>query len=196
FMVNLGTIEINPWNSTIQKPDHPDYAAIDLDPGDKTTFSQLVETCLACKEILDSADIPAYCKTSGSRGLHIFIPLGGKYDYDQARDFVHRLMLLVHQRLPKITSLERSPNERRSQIYLDWLQNKQGQTLVAAYSARPRENATVSTPLHWREVNEQLKITDFTIETMPERLKKEGDLWKPVLGKEVALEKVLEKLMR
>ncbi len=195
FMVNLGTIEINPWNSRTQDPEHPDYAAIDLDPGPQTDFGQVVETCLVVKEILDGADIPGYCKTSGGRGLHIFIPLGGKYDYDQARDFIKSIMLQVHHRLPKITSLERSPSERKAQIYLDYLQNKQGQTLVAPYSVRPREFGTVSTPLEWREVNERLKITDFDLKTVPERVHKIGDLWKSVLGKGLDMEKAIEKML-
>jgi bifunctional non-homologous end joining protein LigD len=195
FMVNLGTIEINPWNSTIDKPNHPDYAAIDLDPGDKTQFKQVVETALATKAVLDEAGIEGHCKTSGSRGLHIFIPLAAKYEYDDVRDFIKAIVLLVHGRLPKLTSLERSPSERRRQIYLDWLQNKQGQTLVAPYSLRPREHATVSTPLKWEEVNFDLDITDFTIKTVPGRVKKLGDRWAPVLQKGIDMEKALERLL-
>lgn len=195
FMVNLGTLEINPWNSTIDKPDHPSYAAIDLDPGDKTEFSQVIETALVIKEILDSADIDAYCKTSGSRGIHIFIPMNAKYHYDDVRDFVKSIMLIANNRLPNITSLERSPSVRRNKIYLDYLQNKQGQTLVAPYSVRPKPGATVSAPLHWNEVNEKLKLADYNIETMPERLKRIGDIWKPVLGKGIDMEKALKKLM-
>jgi bifunctional non-homologous end joining protein LigD len=195
FMVNLGTLEINPWNSTIDKPDHPSYAAIDLDPGDKTQFSQVVETALVIKEVLDGADIVSHCKTSGSRGLHIFIPMGQSYHYDDVRDFVKSIMMIAHGRLPKITSLERSPSQRRSKIYLDYLQNKQGQTLVAPYSVRPKPGATVSAPLKWDEVNESLKLADFTIRTMPERLKKLGDIWQPVLGKGIDMEKTLKKLM-
>ncbi len=195
FMMNLGTIEINPWNSTIDKPNYPDYAAIDLDPGDKTQFKQVVETALATKAVLDDAGIEGHCKTSGSRGLHIFIPLGAKYEYDDVRDFIKTLVLLVHERQPKLTSLERSPSERRSQIYLDWLQNKQGQTLVAPYSLRPREHATVSTPLKWEEVNYDLDFTEFTIQSVPDRVKKVGDLWAPVLKKGVDMERALERLL-
>lgn len=195
FMVNLGTIEINPWNSTVKKPGYPTYAAIDLDPGDKTDFSKVVETALVIKEILDQAEIPSVCKTSGSRGLHIFIPLNARYEYDKVRDFVKSIMMLTHHQLPKITSLERSPSARRSKIYLDYLQNKEGQTLVAPYSVRPREGATVSTPLEWEAVNENLNIRDFTIHTVPERLKEKGDLWKPVLGKGIDMQKALKKLI-
>jgi bifunctional non-homologous end joining protein LigD len=193
YMANLGCIEINPWNSRIQKLDNPDYAIIDLDP-EGIGFDRVVETAQMAHKILEQYDVPSYCKTSGATGLHIFIPLGAKYDYDLAKQFVQVLVTLVNQKLPKITSLERSPKKRQKKIYLDYLQNRHGQTLAAPYSVRPKPGATVSTPLEWDEVNKKLDPKNFTIKNIFKRIDKKGDLWKPILGKGIDIEKILQKM--
>src|SRR6185503_2167771 len=100
--------------------------------------------------------IDSYCKTSGATGLHIYVPLGAKYDYDVAREFAELIAHMVHERVPKITSILRLPAKRQGKVYLDFLQNRKGQTLAAPYSARPHPGAPVSTPLEWSEVNEKL----------------------------------------
>src|SRR6185437_13951691 len=146
YMANLGCIELNPWNSRLQSLEYPDYVVIDLDPQD-VPFDKVVEVAQAVKEVLHKAGAEGYCKTSGSRGLHIYIPLGAKYDYDQAKEFAHLIAMFVHQSMPDITSLERSPAKRKNKIYLDYLQNRKGQTLAAPYCLRPKPDATVSTPL-------------------------------------------------
>lgn len=193
YMVNLGCIEINPWHSKYQREDEPDYLMMDLDPG-KIAFTHVVDTALVLKDICDELGIDCYCKTSGATGLHIFIPLGAKYTYDEVKTFAELLATLTHERLPKTTSVERSVSKRKNKIYVDFLQNRKGQTIAAAYSARPKPGATVSTPLDWDEVNHSLNPKDYTIFTIEKRLKKVGDLWKPVLGKGIVLEKVLKKL--
>ncbi|WP_426277902.1 DNA ligase D [Chryseobacterium sp. S-02] len=195
YLNNLGCIELNIWTSHIPKVDYPDYLVLDLDPSEKNTFEDVIETALAVKEVLDKAGIVGYPKTSGSSGIHIYIPMGGKYTYDQVKDFGHVLMQLVHQDLPELTTLERSLQKRdKNKIYLDYLQNRRAQTLASAYSLRPKPGATVSAPLDWSDVKNGLLPTDFTIHNMAERLQEKGDLFKPVLGKGIDLLKTINKL--
>jgi bifunctional non-homologous end joining protein LigD len=193
YMASLGCIEINPWSSRIQTPDYPDWCIIDLDPGKKTTFDQVIEAARVTHEILDALAVPSYCKTSGSTGLHIYIPLGAKYTYEQSKEFARVIVHLVHQQLPKITSLERTVGKRGGKMYLDFLQNRPQATIAAPYSLRPKPGATVSMPLHWDEVKKGLKTADFTIVNALERIRKEGDLFKKVLGKGINLERVISK---
>src|SRR4030095_1923780 len=112
-----------------------------------------------------------------------YIPLHAAYTYDQTRAFAESLALLVVEQLPHITTVERAINKRHGKIYLDYLQNKKGQTLASVYSVRPKPGATVSTPLKWEEVKPGLHPSQFTIKTIPERIRKVGDLFKGVLGK-------------
>ncbi|MFC3158095.1 DNA ligase D [Chryseobacterium arachidis] len=162
YMANLACIEMNPWNSTVKKPDHPTYCIIDLDP-DKNTFDDVIDTALVTKQILDDLGVPSYCKTSGSTGLHIYIPLGNKYTYEQSKEFARIIVKMVHQELPKITSIERQISDRKGKMYLDFLQNRPHATIASVYSVRPKPGATVSMPLHWDEVKRGLKMSDFTI---------------------------------
>jgi bifunctional non-homologous end joining protein LigD len=193
YMVQLGCIEINPWNSRLKKIMHPDWIVIDLDP-EGVSFETVIEVAQCVGHICNDLKIPAYPKTSGKTGIHIFIPLGAKYTYDQAKDFAFLLVNIVNKRLPKITSLERMPSKRPHKVYLDYLQNRGGQTLAAPYCVRPTKTANVSTPLHWREVKKGLRPEQFTIKTMPTRLKKVGDLFRPVLGKGVDINKILKQI--
>lgn len=193
YMNQLGCIEINPWNSRVQSLEKPDWIVIDLDPADNT-FDEVIETALVVKEVLDKAGAESFIKTSGSSGMHIFVPMGAKYDYEQAKNFAHVIAQLTHEGLPKLTSLKRSPKERKKQIYLDYLQNRKGQTLSVVYSVRPKPGATVSTPLKWEEVKKGLHPSQFTINNIQKRLEKHGDLFKGVLGKGVDMEKCLENL--
>jgi len=190
YLANLGCIEMNPWHSTTLKPDNPDYCLIDLDPHE-TGFDKVIETAQAVKKVLDELNIPAYCKTSGATGLHICIPLGAKYNYDQSRQLAELVANLVYHEIPSFTSIERSPSKRRRKVYLDYLQNSKGQTVACVYSARPKPGATVSTPLFWEEVKKGLSPSDFTIKNLFERLKKEGDIFKPVYEKGIDLKKTL-----
>lgn len=193
YMVQLGCIEINPWNSRVKKLKHPDWIVIDLDP-EGVTFGKVVEVARTVKEVCDEWNIPTYPKTSGKTGIHIYIPLGAKYTFEQARMFAHLIVIEVNKRQPKVTSIERNPEHRKNRIYLDWLQNREGQTLATAYSVRPTPEANVSMPLHWDEVNAKLRPSDFTIKNAAARVKRTGDLWKPVLGKGIDLATILKKL--
>lgn len=192
WMASLGCIEMNPWFSRIQSPDNPDYCVIDLDP-DKNTFDQVIEAALEVKNVCDAIDVPCFCKTSGSTGIHIYIPLGAKYSYDQSQMFARIIVNIVHKQLPEYTSLERMIAKRGGKMYLDFLQNRPGATIAGPYSLRPKPGATVSMPLHWEEVKPGLTMRDFTIFNSFDRLKTEGDLFKGVLGKGIDLEKVIKK---
>ncbi|VFA42387.1 DNA ligase D [Chryseobacterium indologenes] len=195
YLNNLGCIDLNPWNSSLPDLEHPDYLVLDLDPSKKNTFDDVIETALQVNEVLNSIKIKGYCKTSGSTGIHIYIPMGGNYDFDQVKDFAHILMKQVNERLPKITTLERSLQKRDSnKIYLDYLQNRTGQTLASAYSLRPKEGASVSMPLDWEELKPGIRPADYNIHNSLERIKEKGDLFKPVLGKGIDMMKALELL--
>jgi DNA ligase D-like protein (predicted polymerase) len=193
YLANLGGIEINPWNSRVESQDNPDYLIIDLDP-EGVSYDRVIEAAIAVRKLLEKAGAECYCKTSGKRGLHIFVPLGVKYDYDQARQFAEIIANLVNAQLPDSTSVVRSPAKRQGRVYLDFLQNRRGQTLAAPYSARPYFGSTVSTPLKWSEVRKGLDPSTITIRTMPKRLEKVGDLWKPVLGRGIDSEECLRRL--
>jgi bifunctional non-homologous end joining protein LigD len=194
YMASLGCIEMNPWNSKVQKEDYPDWCILDLDPAKNTTFEQVIETARVTKDVLDSLDVPSYPKTSGSTGIHIYIPLGAKYTYEQSKEFARAIATMVHQQIPDITSIERIVKNRKGKLYIDFLQNRPQATVSAPYSVRPKPGATVSMPLHWEEVKKGLKMTDFHIRNAMERIKSEGDIFKPVLGKGINLLKVIKKL--
>ena len=171
YMANLGSIEMNPWNSREQSEDNPDWCVIDLDP-DKNSFDQVIQCAQVTHNLLDSIGIPSYCKTSGSTGLHIYIPLGAKYDYEASKELGRTIATLVHRELPKFTSIERLTSNRGGKMYIDFLQNRPQATLAAPYSVRPKPGATVSMPLYWEEVKKGLKMSDFTIYNAMDRLKR------------------------
>lgn len=192
WMATLGCIEMNPWFSRVQSPDNPDYCVIDLDP-DKNTFDQVIEAAQEVKKVLDAINVPSYCKTSGSTGMHIYIPLGAQYSYDQSQMFAKIIVSLVHQQIPDYTSLERMISARHGKMYLDFLQNRPGATIAGPYSLRPKPGATVSMPLNWDEVKPGLTMKDFTIFNSIDRLKETGDLFKGVLGPGIDLNETIKK---
>lgn len=193
YMANLGCIEMNPWHSRVQSPLYPDWSVIDLDPGD-IGFDKVIETALVVKSVLDALGIPSYPKTSGSTGIHIYIPLGAKYNYEQSKQLAELIATMVHEELPDFTSLIRNPQKRKDKIYIDYLQNRPIQTICAPYSVRPKPGATVSAPLHWDEVKPGLTISQFTIKNIFERVTAEGDLFHGVLGHGIDLNKTLKNL--
>ena len=190
YMASLGCIEMNPWHSRVESEDYPDWCIIDLDPA-KNTFEQVIEAAQVTKAVLDSMGVPSYPKTSGSTGIHVYIPLGAKYTYEQSKEFARVIAQLVHNELPEYTSIERVVKARKGKMYIDFLQNRAQATVSAPYSLRPKPGATVSMPLHWHEVKKGLQMKDFTIYNALDRIKSEGDLFKPVLGKGINLEKVI-----
>jgi len=193
YMANLGCIEINPWFSTIKHIENPDYLAVDLDPLD-ISFEKVIETAQAVKEVIDKAKITGYLKTSGATGLHIYIPLKAKYEYEIAKEFAHVIAEFTRELVPNITSIERTPAKRKKKVYLDYLQNRTGQTIAAPYSVRPRVHATVSTPLKWNELKKGLSPENFNIKNIHKRLAKTGDLFKGVVDKGADIKKALKNL--
>ena len=195
YMVNLGCIEINPWLSSYKTPENPDFVVIDLDPHD-VPFSQAVEAALKTKEIFDRMQLEVFIKTSGSKGLHIYCYLGAKYDYDFVKMFAEYTANMIHNELPDTTSVERSPAKRKNRVYIDFLQNRRGQTVACPYSVRPKPGATVSAPLNWKEVSNDLKLSDYTISNMRERVKTNADPWKDLTKVKADLKKGLELLKK
>lgn len=191
YMATLGCIEMNPWHSKAATEDYPDWCIIDLDPAENT-FNQVINAAQVTKEILESMGVTSYPKTSGSTGMHIYIPLGAKYTYEQSKEFARVIATLVQREIPEYTSIERVVKARKGKMYIDFLQNRAQATVAAPYSLRPKPGATVSMPLHWDEVKKGLKMSDFTIYNALERIKSESDIFKPVLGKGINLEKVIK----
>jgi bifunctional non-homologous end joining protein LigD len=194
YLNNLGCIELNPWHSTCLKPDHPDYMIIDLDPALKNHFDQVIEVARTVRRELSAAGAESYCKTSGGKGIHIYVPMAKRYHYDEVKLFAHRICKKVHENLPGLTTLDRPLKKRGKKIYLDFLQNCKGQTIASVYSLRPRPGAPVSMPLEWRELRPGISPLDHNLFNAPARIRRKKDLFAPVLGPPVDLRKCLEKL--
>jgi bifunctional non-homologous end joining protein LigD len=195
YMVNLGCIDIHPWHSRIEQLEYPDYAILDLDPLD-VDFTAVIKTALEAKKVLDELSIEGFCKTSGSKGIHIYLPLAAKYTYDIVLDFMKLVAKIINSNLPEITSLERSPEKRHQKVYLDCYQNRIGQTVAAPYCIRPRRGAPVSAPLLWEELEMPFKPVDFNMGNIFPRLEKMGDIWAGVLDKGIDIENTLQKITK
>ncbi|HLN18554.1 MAG TPA: non-homologous end-joining DNA ligase [Patescibacteria group bacterium] len=193
YLANLGCIEINVWNSRLGSLDRPDFMVLDLDP-ENIEFNQVIEVAKVGKTILDKIGAVAYIKTSGSRGMHIYIPIGAKYSYEQAQQLAKLIAIAINKKIPAITSLIRSPKRRQKKVYLDYLQNGKGKTMAAPYSLRPKPGAPVSTPLEWKELRIRLDPRDFNIKNIFSRLEKKGDVWKKILKSKNNIEPLLSKL--
>lgn len=194
YLNNLGCIEINPWNSRVQKPDHPDYLILDIDPSTSNSFEEVIDVALVIKDVLDKAGATGYCKTSGATGMHIYVPLHASYTYEKVRPFAELVARMAAEQLPEIATLERSLAKRKNRIYIDYLQNSKGQTLSSVYSLRPVPGATVSTPLLWKEVKRGLSPMDFTIKSVHARLKRKGDVFSAVLTEKINVAKCIKNL--
>lgn len=196
YINNLGCIEINTWMSSAAHPQHPDFLVLDFDPVD-VDFVKVIDVVIEARKILDKSKLKGFVKTSGSRGMHVFIPLYHQYNFDQIKDFAHYLCMVIHNKMPDITSLERHPSKRKGLVYLDYLQNHYTATMAMPYSLRPKPMAPVSIPLEWKEVTRSLTITDYNIKTTAARLKKKGDVWKAIFTTKNDIRKsllLLEKL--
>jgi len=175
--VNLGSIEQHPWHSTVKHLSKPDWIAIDLDPK-KAPWQNVLDTALVCKEVADEIGLTAYPKTSGSSGLHIYVPLKPSNDYEPIAEFARLLAGEVARRAPKTATIKRTIAKRKSnQVYVDSMQNARGKSLASTFTARAKDKAPVSMPLTWQQAEEGVKITDFTIRNVPELLNKKGDPW-------------------
>jgi bifunctional non-homologous end joining protein LigD len=178
YMAQIAAISQDPWFSRVQSPLDADYVALDLDPGDGTPFSRVVDVARWVRDELASLRVPGVLKTSGSRGLHVYVPLPPETSYESGVLFCQIVATLIAARHPKTATVERMVRARpRGTVYVDYLQNILGKTLATAYSARATEFAGVSTPLRWEELDQPLDPRDFTIETAPARFAAQRDLW-------------------
>ncbi len=175
--VNLGTIEQHQWHSTVKHLDKPDWIAIDLDPK-SAPWENVLQVALVVKDVADEIGLNAFPKTSGSSGIHIYVPLKPTNEFDKVAEFAKLLAGEVAHRAPKIATVERTIAKRKStQVYVDWMQNARGKSLASVFTARAKPKATVSMPLTWKQVAQGAKITDFTITNVPDLLSKKGDPW-------------------
>jgi bifunctional non-homologous end joining protein LigD len=175
--VNQGNIEQHPWHSTVKHLDKPDYLMLDLDPK-QAPWQYVLEVALICRDVFDELGLPAFPKTSGSSGIHIYLPLKPKYDYPRIAAVAQALAGEVTARVPRIATIQRSLAKRqKQQVYVDAMQNARGKTIAAAFSARAKPGATVSMPLTWKQIEKGVKISDFTIQNVPKLVEK-GDAWK------------------
>ena len=175
--VNLGTIEQHPWHSTIKHLDKPDYLMLDLDPKE-APWKNVLDVAMICKEVFDELDLPSFPKTSGSSGIHVYLPLKPKYDFARIAAVAAALASEVAQRAPEIATVQRSLAKRqKQQVYVDAMQNARGKTIAAVYSARAKPGASVSMPLTWKQVEKGVQIADFTIKNAPKLLSKSRDAW-------------------
>lgn len=178
FTVQLGCISVDPWFSRVGNIEHPDYAILDLDPGTEAGFAGAVHAARLVHEELERLELRAALKTSGSRGLHVAIPLPRATPYDSALRLAELIAKRVAEAHPEVATVERSLAERpAAAVYLDYLQNARGKSVACAYCVRARAGATVSTPLHWSELGNTLDPGSFTIRSMPKRLEEVGDIW-------------------
>ncbi len=197
YVAQLGAISLDPWFSRAQSPSQADFVAIDLDPMPGVPFSQVRDVARWVRDALAMLSIPAALKTSGSSGLHVYIPLAEATTYESGQLLCQIVATAVATRHPKVATVERTVARRGRTVYVDYLQNIEGKTLACAYSARASQFAGVSTPLRWEELDEDVRPEDFTVDTVLGRFGETGDLWNPVLqGPPVDLHDVLEKLSR
>ncbi len=175
--VNLGTIEQHPWHSTVKRLNKPDWIAIDLDPK-SAPWDNVLGVALVVKEVADEIGLKAFPKTSGSSGIHIYVPLRPTNEYDRVSEFAKLLAGEVARRAPQIATVERTIAKRKkTQVYVDWMQNARAKSLASVFTARAKAKASVSMPLTWKQISQGVKIADFTITNVPDLLKKKGDPW-------------------
>ncbi len=194
YVVNLGSIPLHMWGSRVSALERPDWCILDLDPKG-APFTDVVAVAHAIHARCDAIELPHYIKTTGSSGLHVMIPLGQQLTYDQCRSFGEVLARLIVAELPKIATVTRQVERREGKVYVDYLQNGRGKTIVAPYSVRPLPGAPVSAPLEWSEVTPKLDPRKFTIANMAARLKKKkSDPMLPVLSEAPDIVKAISRL--
>jgi bifunctional non-homologous end joining protein LigD len=184
WVINLGCIDLNQWYARCDDYDRPDYVHFDLDPSEGTSFELVRECGLIVRDALESLGMKPFVKTTGSRGLHVYVPIVRGPTQDTVLTFAKTLASELAARNPKLMTLDyRVARRPRNRVLVDYKQNAWGQTLASIYSVRPKPLATVSTPLTWKEVEKGAQIEDFRLDNVRQRIAKVGDLWKPLLGK-------------
>ena len=183
WVINLGCVDLNQWYATCDDVDRPDYVHFDLDPGVGAGFDRVLETARAVHEALDVLKMPSVVKTTGSKGLHVYVPIVRGPEQKQVWTFAKALAQELARRHPALITAEyRVAKRPRGRVLVDYNQNRWGSTLASVYSVRPRPEATVSTPITWKDVDKGVRIEDFTMKNVPARVAALGDLWKPLLN--------------
>jgi bifunctional non-homologous end joining protein LigD len=183
WVVNLGCIDLNPWYARCDDTDRPDYLNFDLDPGPGATFERVRETALILRHALEALGMRPLVKTSGSSGMHVYVPIMRGPLQKAVWTFAKRLAREIERRHPKLVTAEyRIAKRPRGRVLVDYNQNAWGRTLASVYSVRPTRDATVSAPVTWSEVERGVEIADFRLDTMARRTRRVGDLWKPLLA--------------
>jgi bifunctional non-homologous end joining protein LigD len=192
WVVNLGCIDLNQWYARCDDVDRPDYLHFDLDPVPGADFGKVIDTAFLVRESLDSLGMPNYAKTTGSKGIHVYVPIVRGPTQKQVWTFAKEFARQMEARKPELVTAEYKVAKRpKGRVLVDYNQNAWGRTLASIYSVRPKPRATVSTPVTWKELERGVTIEDFRMDNVPARLRKSGDLWEPVLAKtgRVKLEK-------
>jgi bifunctional non-homologous end joining protein LigD len=181
WVINLGCIDLNQWYAKCDDVDRPDYVHFDLDPVPNATFEKVCEAALYLKLALDSLKIPSYVKTTGSKGIHIYIPIKRGPTQKQVWTFAKEFAYAVASQAPKLlTAIYQVSKRPKGRVLVDYNQNAWGRTLASVYSVRPNKLPNVSTPVTWKELERGIAIEDFRIDNVPARVRKLGDLWKPL----------------
>ena len=184
WVINLGCIDLNQWYARCDDVDRPDYLHFDLDPVPGANFDKVLEAALFVRGALDSLKMPCYAKTTGSRGIHVYVPIvrgpTQKQVWSFAKEFAHAVASQAPRVLTAVYQVSKRP---RGRVLVDYNQNAWGRTLASIYSVRPRREATVSTPVKWSELERGMKTEDFRIDNVPARVRRLDDLWKPLLAK-------------
>jgi bifunctional non-homologous end joining protein LigD len=193
WMANMGCIDLHTWASRIDKAERPDWVMFDLDPSEGSGFEEVVEVALLVKQTLDLLELASYPKTSGSRGIHVLVPIARRHSFEEVRDFASIIAGALARAHPKLVTTEWARKKRHG-VLVDANQNRQGATNASVYSVRPRAGAPVSTPLRWDEVTSGLDPAGFTMEAVLDRVAEHGDLYAPVLGGKQSLKAALKSL--
>jgi len=184
WLINLGCIDLNPWYARCDDTDRPDFLHFDLDPGPGADFPKVREVALRVRDILSKLKMPSYAKTTGSKGIHVYIPIVRGPVQKEVWAFAKAIAVELESRHPDIITAEyRKVKRPHGRVLVDYNQNAWGRTLASIYSIRPTPIASVSTPVTWEEIEDGVRIEDFRIDNVRQRVAKLGDLWKPVLGK-------------
>lgn len=191
WAANQASLELHPWLSRTSSLENPDYIIFDLDPMENTNFEDVRKVALAIRDLLDMEGLISFPKTSGSTGIQIYVPIANKYTYQQVREVAKLFCQAIERTFPEITTTERNVSKREGKMYLDYMQNVKGKTIIAPYSPRPKKGAPVSCPVTWKELEEGVTIDMFTIKNMPERIREKGDIFEGVLTVKQSIDKWL-----
>lgn len=194
FLVNLGCLDFHPWLSRTDYPDFPDFVAFDLDPEPQANFKDLIKVALLIRDFLSNWNLLVYPKTSGGRGIHLYLPIEREYTFEETRKFVLKISQILDSQDPELIATEWKKGERQGKVRIDFAQNSQGKTMASVYSIRPRQGAPVSCPFNWEELEKISSPEDYTPGIVLERTKIMGDLFLPTLEKKQKLDQALKDL--